>query len=458
MMTRFLLLIAVAFLGIGSVAASTREGAAASAICSKLHRQLASLSSNRSRSVSRAPEVRQLQGELATARAWARQENCLRGLFRRPSYSPQCMSLNNDIARLQAEIAQAKQAARYSPAGSPAERRQVLAALANYDCDATPQRSVGLFTRLFNQRQAREEASYSDTAYAPVTRQRSNAAIRLKKEREQERIRSQTRARIDRERERERDRLVERERDRNRERDRERVVERDAEPVSRRIEKIAAISESVSPLKNLNVKGGLRTLCVRTCDGYYFPISFSTDRKFFARDESSCSAMCPGTETKLYYHNVRDEDSEDMLSAATNTPYADLPTAFNYRKLKATPGCSCQAAAPQSQPVAGTNKFTPIPNGSSAMPSETREKDDAASAKTSVFIGIPRRRPDPAADPETMLNTEGGLNRDDLIRLTDKDAAMANSAGAKVRVVGPKFFPDQQEAKGLRVPGPNEAR
>ena len=48
--------------------------------------------------------------------------------------------------------------------------------------------------------------------------------------------------------------------------------------------------------------GTFRTLCVRTCDGYYFPISFSTTSDRFAADEVQCEKMCPGTETALYFH------------------------------------------------------------------------------------------------------------------------------------------------------------
>jgi Protein of unknown function (DUF2865) len=36
-----------------------------------------------------------------------------------------------------------------------------------------------------------------------------------------------------------------------------------------------------------------RTLCVRTCDGYYFPISYSTQPSRFPDDERTCQAMCP---------------------------------------------------------------------------------------------------------------------------------------------------------------------
>ncbi|WP_420963826.1 DUF2865 domain-containing protein [Brucella sp. IR073] len=432
-MTRFFLLIAVAALTIASLAAAVREGEAASAVCVKLQRQLAFLSSGRSRSFY-VPDIRQLQDELKRARAWARYDGCVRGLFSQPNYSPECISRNAEVSRLQAEIAHAKQAARYgtTSSGSPAERRRIMAALEAYDC-GSQKRSK----RMVNQRrQIQEETYFSDTAYAPAKRTRSKAALRLKKEREQERARERQQARV-------RESAVDRE------------WERESEPVKPRMEKIAATNEGSEPVKPYNVKGGLRTLCVRTCDGYYFPISFSTNKKFFARDESACSAMCPGTEVKLYYHNVKDGDSEDMVSAENDTPYTDLPTAFNYRKLAATPGCSCQAATRQSHPVEGTEDLLK----SKETPGEDSRKGDAAPAKMSPFIGIPRPRPDPAADPETVLNTEGGLNREDLIRLTEKDpGAISGASGARVRVVGPTFFPDRQEAKGLRAPGRSEAR
>ena len=39
-----------------------------------------------------------------------------------------------------------------------------------------------------------------------------------------------------------------------------------------------------------------RTVCVRTCDGFYFPISFSTTQDHFRDDEASCQRMCPAAE------------------------------------------------------------------------------------------------------------------------------------------------------------------
>lgn len=35
-----------------------------------------------------------------------------------------------------------------------------------------------------------------------------------------------------------------------------------------------------------------RTVCVRTCDGYFWPISFSTTEDYFDRDQAQCASSC----------------------------------------------------------------------------------------------------------------------------------------------------------------------
>jgi hypothetical protein len=80
---------------------------------------------------------------------------------------------------------------------------------------------------------------------------------------------------------------------------------------------------------------------VRTCDGYYFPISFSTSSGHFAEDEQVCHAQCPATETALYSHRNPGEDVAQAVSTAGRL-YKDLPNAFRYRR-EVTPACSCRA-------------------------------------------------------------------------------------------------------------------
>jgi Protein of unknown function (DUF2865) len=82
-----------------------------------------------------------------------------------------------------------------------------------------------------------------------------------------------------------------------------------------------------------------RTLCVRLCDGYYFPISFSTTRSEFAHDADKCSAACGG-EARLFYHANPGGEVETMVDLA-GMGYAELSTAFKYRKTLVK-GCTCR--------------------------------------------------------------------------------------------------------------------
>ncbi len=82
-----------------------------------------------------------------------------------------------------------------------------------------------------------------------------------------------------------------------------------------------------------------RTMCVRTCDGYYFPISGNSQRKDFRRDAESCTSRCGGS-AKLYYLGRESDDIKGMRDLSGKS-YAQLPAAFSYRK-KLKSGCTCR--------------------------------------------------------------------------------------------------------------------
>lgn len=90
--------------------------------------------------------------------------------------------------------------------------------------------------------------------------------------------------------------------------------------------------------------GGQRTVCVRLCDGYYWPISNSTSRASYYRDANQCSSACNG-EAKLFHYPANGEikDAVDL----TGRNYTSLANAFKYRK-ELVAGCSCKPA-PWSQ-------------------------------------------------------------------------------------------------------------
>lgn len=174
------------------------------------------------------------------------------------------------------------------------------------------------------------------------------------------------------------------------------------------------------------------TLCVRKCDGYYFPISFSTVRDRFEHDDQVCASMCPGTDVELFFHAMPGQEREDMISYRTGDPYTNLSTAFAYRKA-VNPECSCRFSTGYIAEVAGSGNITTAgPNG----------EIDLAGPR----IPEPQFRIDPALDPESVANAEGGLTPQDVARLSgasrEKPKPVASAPG-KIRVVGPEFFPVQ---------------
>src|ERR1700720_3774647 len=88
--------------------------------------------------------------------------------------------------------------------------------------------------------------------------------------------------------------------------------------------------------------GTYRTVCVRSCDGAYFPISFATVPGRFPDDERTSKALCPAAGAALYSYRT---PGEDMTSAVSinGQPYSSSPNAFRYRQ-EFNPSCSCKAA------------------------------------------------------------------------------------------------------------------
>ena len=86
--------------------------------------------------------------------------------------------------------------------------------------------------------------------------------------------------------------------------------------------------------------GTFRTVCVRSCDGYYFPISYSTVQSRFADDQRTCQRECPATDAQLYTYRNPGEDINQAVSLAGQS-YTALPTAFQYRK-EFNAACSCR--------------------------------------------------------------------------------------------------------------------
>ncbi len=96
-----------------------------------------------------------------------------------------------------------------------------------------------------------------------------------------------------------------------------------------------------------------RTVCVRLCDGYYFPVSFSTLPSHFQQDAGVCQSKCAAP-VELYYYQNPGATVDQSIALGNQQPYTSLKTAFRYRK-ELVPGCSCKEAefVPPSTPASG---------------------------------------------------------------------------------------------------------
>jgi hypothetical protein len=82
-----------------------------------------------------------------------------------------------------------------------------------------------------------------------------------------------------------------------------------------------------------------RNFCVRTCDGYFFPLDGMQNKGEEAR-RSACSTACPGAETALYTTRPG-EEIDDARTTGDSRRYGQLEVAFMHR-LKLVEGCTCR--------------------------------------------------------------------------------------------------------------------
>ncbi len=85
--------------------------------------------------------------------------------------------------------------------------------------------------------------------------------------------------------------------------------------------------------------GGGRLVCVKTCDGSFFPLSAPPGGRQGA--DEMCQALCPGTETLAFSYPGGDEGLSRAVSVSGNKPYTSFQNAFKFRKAF-DESCACK--------------------------------------------------------------------------------------------------------------------
>ena len=153
-----------------------------------------------------------------------------------------------------------------------------------------------------------------------------------------------------------------------------------------------------------------RTVCVRLCDGYYFPVSFSTLPSHFEQDAEACQSKCAAP-SELYYYQNPGAAMDQSIAFRSQEPYTSLKTAFRYRK-ELVRGCSCKEAeyvAPDAPAEQGKRAATEATTGWEAR-SESERKDNSNELQRRHSIagasgrGIEGFRQPPMLDPSNANN------------------------------------------------------
>jgi hypothetical protein len=350
------------------LAAGIGVAEAASSVCVRLERQLASLQRSQSAGAGQQANIGRLRADLNAANSASRQAGCRGGLFKAANTGPECAAISKRINSIQSRINRAEQGSRASnPAAIDRQRGDILRQLGQNDCGPryaayanAPQRPRNFLERLFNP---------EGRVYEQQPPQQNVA----------------------------------------------RVPARDP-------------GRSIGTTENERGFGGgsYRTLCVRTCDGYYFPISYATRRSNFASDEAMCQQMCPSANVALYAHRNPGQSSTDARSVTDETPYSALATAFSYR-TSFNPSCTC-----------GT------PSTFQAMNGGYSPAKLAATPAAEAAPPIPGAAPFLGEDPETIANRAGGISPDDLgmASVETPVAGLVESprTAGVTRRVGPSYF------------------
>ena len=211
----------------------------------------------------------------------------------------------------------------------------------------------------------------------------------------------------------------------------------------------APATEDGQPGERL-ASGGARVICVKTCDGSYFPMNNLPDGRGGA--DELCQALCPGTEAVAYSMPHGDDSLKYAATIKGSRAYVSLANAFKFRASFA-PGCSCkkegqtwaQALAKAESMLVrqkGDIFVTPLQAERLSRPPKVRltlvGRADKTAAELAADVatrgGVNRGGPAPAAESTDWIDPPGP-------GATAPSAVPAAEARPAIRVITPGMIP-----------------
>jgi hypothetical protein len=203
-----------------------------------------------------------------------------------------------------------------------------------------------------------------------------------------------------------------------------------------------------------------KAVCVRLCDGFYFPLD---QRGARLKDEGDniCQALCPAAETKIYFlaggiENARSSSGES---------YSDLDTALRYRKTFDA-SCFCRRPGEPWGAAQATVLNPENPDGGpgfDVLGGQEREEEvfplrgmtpvPGKKRNTRLFDKPPPEKPALPADPVILQERFVGAGEGERFEIRTPDGATRT-----VRVVAPELSRVPEGARAPSVPDPSSSQ
>jgi hypothetical protein len=174
-------------------------------------------------------------------------------------------------------------------------------------------------------------------------------------------------------------------------------------------------------------RAGGKAVCVRSCDGAFFPVSYSAGASRLDQLADMCRALCPNTEVTLYTYPVSGEIEQAV--SINGARYMDSPTALRYRKTF-DPSCACRrrgqtwasALGPAETLLGQEDKtdiiVTPEKAAELSRPKADAKTDPAKPKNGKAAKATPTPTPTPSAAP-----ADGGKTDANGVDMALRDAA-----------------------------------
>ena len=196
--------------------------------------------------------------------------------------------------------------------------------------------------------------------------------------------------------------------------------------------------------------GGSEILCVRHCDGAFFPIAYAP-----GRDQDTltdfCKASCPNAETSVY-SRVPGQAIQTAVGL-DGKPYMSLPAALKYQKALDS-SCSCRAAgATWADTLADAEAMLSHSKKGEIVVTQEKSDEMARPAAPGGTTGKKARKP--AANDDDSDATDDDIINQDAAAAAQVPTASTDSAGISAGGVNNQTSYPQGAGQTTEVTGPD---